>query len=267
MEQIKQTIDKLQEGSNLLPQEPHLESSEVELTPEELNAAIQMAQSVKAANERKKSYWRSVMAPKHADHVTAEELLQDVLEMCEEDGKPLIIDDENREVVTLLSWYFSGDPRFEDAGYSLSKGIYLYGAVGIGKTHLMRQFTTMQRKPFRMVDCSDIAAEHKRDGEDGIRIYFKDNQIHERNYWGHTHRGWCFDDLGTESDSKYFGNQTNVMERIFEVRYRSRESLITHIISNLTADQIESRYGVRIRERLREMMNVIHFTAKTSRRK
>lgn len=262
----KQLKDQLEE-LNLLPQEPHSENSESVLTADEITAALKIAEEHKRAENRRKAYWQDVMNPKRKDWVTAEELLQDVIDICQEDGKPLIVDDENRDVLQLLSWYFSGDERFVQAGYSLEKGIMLYGAVGIGKTYLMRQFTSMQRKPFRMVDCTDIAAEHKKHGEDGIEKYFRDSQIYERNYWGHTHRGWCFDDLGTESDSRYFGNQTNVMERIFEVRYKSHEKLVTHIITNLSADQIQERYGLRVRERLREMMNQIHFKAKHSRRK
>jgi len=235
-----------------------------------MDAAIASAMRTKEAVERKERYWKQVInAPQHPRWITAEELLEGAIHFSIEDKKPIVIDDDNRELLTLLSWYFAGDKRFESAaeGYSLSKGLYIYGAVGIGKTYIMKLFTDMQRKPFRMKDCSDISAEFKKEGEEGITKYFRDIQIHERHEWGHTERGWCFDDLGTESDGRYFGNQVNVMERIFEVRYRNHERLTTHIISNLTVKQVEERYGVRIRERLREMMNVVYFTASKSRRK
>lgn len=260
---LSKQLDEL----SLRPQEHRLENFETILDPNEVASALKIAEEVKRSEMRKKAYWKEIMNPKKKDLVTAEELLQDVIDICEEDGKPLVIDDENRHVVELLSWYFAGDERFTAAGYSLDKGIMLYGAVGIGKTHLMRQFTSMQRKPFRMVDCTDIVAEHKKRGDDGIEKYYKDCPIHERNYWGHTERGWCFDDLGTESDSKYYGNQTNVMERIIEMRYKSRVPVTTHIITNLNADHIQERYGLRVRERLREMVNAIHFKATVSRRK
>ena len=65
-----------------------------------------------------------------------------------------------------------------------------------------------------MVDCSDVAAKFAKGGEDAIEMYFDDPKLQERNEFGITTAGWCFDDLGIESDGRYFGNQKNVMERI-----------------------------------------------------
>lgn len=240
------------------------------LTPDETAEVLRQAALKKEAEIRKKNYWNKVSTPiSKKDWLTPEQIIENMVDDCAEDGIPFVIDEENARVIELLSLYFAGDSRFEaaDIDYDLSKGIYLFGGVGVGKTHLMRLFRSSQRKPFRIVDCSDISAEYKKEGEDGISKYFHDITVHERNHWGHEKIGWCFDDLGMENNSKFFGNEANVMERIIERRYRSERPLITHIISNLTTAEIESRYGSRIKDRLREMMNVIVCTGTKSRRK
>lgn len=238
------------------------------LTPDEQAEAIRKAVLKKEADIRQKNYWSHLKKPDEKKNWrTSVEIIEDIEDNCHEDKIPFVIDDENRKVIELLSQYFAGDPEFEKDGRSLDKGIFLFGGVGIGKTHLMKLFRSQQRKPFRIVDCSDIAAEYKKDGEDGIVKYFNDIVVHERNYWNHERIGWCFDDMGIENNTKFFGNESNVMERIIERRYRSDIPLTTHIISNLSTADVEQRYGIRIRERLREMMNLIVFDAKQSRRK
>ena len=258
-----------QEGLNQHLTEPIQEG--FNLTQEEVQEALKAAQKAKDAIDRKQKYWELVKnGPKKPNHITAEEMLEDLVELCEAESIPFVIDEANKPVIELLTWYFTDDPRFEefDPSYSLSKGLYLFGGVGVGKTHMMKLFRCMQKHMFRMVDCTDISAEYKKEGEDGIAKYFTDHPVQRHNYWNHEKCGFCFDDLGVESDGRYFGNQVNVMERIIEKRYRHRDSLVTHIISNLTVKQVEDRYGVRIRERCREMFNVVVFPPNAvSRRK
>jgi len=71
----------------------------------------------------------------------------------------------------------------------------------------------------------------------------------------------CFDDLGTESNLKYFGNECNVMAEILLSRYDLfiSHSLLTHLTTNLSATEIEKMYGNRLRSRLRAMFNLLAF--------
>jgi len=223
------------------------------------------------AKERRTAYWKEVMSNEaDFERYTANEFLEGIIDYCEEEGNPFVIDDENREAITLLAQYFTHDPEFEKAGYSFRKGLLVYGGVGVGKTRIMNLMRSNQNQSYRMVDCSDIAADFaKRDGgEASLEKYFKDTQLLYANKWQHKTAGYCFDDFGIETEGRYFGNTVNCMERIIEVRYRAKEPLVTHIITNLSAVQIEDRYGVRIKERMREMFNTIQFpTTAKSRRK
>ncbi len=78
----------------------------------------------------------------------------------------------------------------------------------------------------------------------------------------HIPRTYCFDDLGTETSLKYYGNEaTNVMAEILLSRYDLfvSKGMITHITTNLSAYEIESAYGSRTRSRMRSMFNLIAF--------
>ncbi|WP_289053581.1 hypothetical protein [Carboxylicivirga marina] len=71
----------------------------------------------------------------------------------------------------------------------------------------------------------------------------------------------CLDDLGAESNIKHYGSECNALSEVILSRYDLfiSDRLITHVTTNLNAQDIEKLYGKRVRSRLREMMNVIVF--------
>jgi DNA replication protein DnaC len=71
----------------------------------------------------------------------------------------------------------------------------------------------------------------------------------------------CFDDLGTENNLKYFGNECNIIAEILLSRYDLfiNKKIITHITTNLSATEIENQYGNRVRSRLRELCNLMAY--------
>ena len=80
---------------------------------------------------------------------------------------------------------------------------------------------------------------------------------------------YCFDDLGVEQNAKSYGNGCNVMAEILLDRYDQflRHGMITHLTTNLNAEEIERLYGDRVRSRLREMFNLIYFPPEAADRR
>jgi len=73
------------------------------------------------------------------------------------------------------------------------------------------------------------------------------------------------DDMGCEaSEVVSYGNVLSPMVSLIEHRYD--EQLFTIFTTNLTANEIRTRYGTRIADRFNEMLEVIIFTGETFRR-
>lgn len=173
-----------------------------------------------------------------------------------------IREEDKQPVITgLLAWFLKDLATAEKHGISLDKGVLLTGPIGCGKTSLMTLFRLLQQpaQRFIMRPCREITFDFIQDGYEVIDRYtrqsFQDRTRAPKEY--------CFDDLGTEKNLKYYGNECNVMAEILLSRYElfMSKKMITHITTNLSASEIEEYYGNRLRSRMREMFNLISFEA------
>ena len=168
-----------------------------------------------------------------------------------------IIETDYPIVYKLIAYFLKDEPTCFQYNINLNKGILLTGPIGCGKTSLMNlmKYLTATEHKFFVKPCRDISFEFIQDGYQIIHKYSigKLYQSEPRTY--------CFDDLGTENNLKYFGNECNVMAEILLSRYDLfiSKKLQTHITTNLSATEIEKHYGNRVRSRLREMVNLIAF--------
>jgi energy-coupling factor transporter ATP-binding protein EcfA2 len=173
-------------------------------------------------------------------------------------GSKFKIHDQDHELIFKLVIYFLGNS--EEAtrlNIDLTKGILLTGPIGCGKTSLMNlmRLVPAPDRNHVMKACRDVSFEFIQEGYEVIwrysRMSFSD---------GHP-KIYCFDDLGTEQSLKYFGNECNVLGEILLSRYDYfvSQKMITHITTNLSASELESIYGNRIRSRMRELFNLIAF--------
>ena len=157
----------------------------------------------------------------------------------------------------LICYFLKDEVMSANFNLDLSKGILLCGPVGCGKTTLMTlmKSAAKQNNNFIMKTCRDISFEFIKEGYQTIQKYSNSNNSHSE------YRNYCFDDLGVETNLKYYGNECNVMAEIILSRYDIfiSKQVITHITSNLSATEIETAYGNRVRSRLREMLNLIAF--------
>ncbi|WP_322550460.1 ATPase [Flavobacterium psychraquaticum] len=160
-------------------------------------------------------------------------------------------------VYKLIAYFLKDEPTCFQYNLNLNKGILLSGPIGCGKTSLMNlmKYLAPAENKFSVKPCRDISFEFIQDGYEVIHRYSKGKlyQAEPRTY--------CFDDLGTENNIKYFGNECNVMAEILLSRYDLfiSKKLQTHITTNLSASEIEKNYGNRVRSRLRELCNLIAF--------
>ena len=177
-------------------------------------------------------------------------------------GKNFKIYKEDEPIIFKLCSYFIQDHySCAQMGIDTNKGILLTGPVGCGKTSLMQLLlnlaphkTTYEIVPTRNIVYSFNAT--------GFGIIEKNSQS----------KSMCFDDLGSEPTGNYYSNECNVMGEILLSRYElfvkmnssnqpsiTKNHSKTHITTNLNAQELENKYGNRVRSRLRTMFNLICF--------
>ena len=192
----------------------------------------------------------------------------EVITWIERKGKELygakfqILENDHPVLYRLIAYFLKDEQTASQFGIELNKGILLAGPVGCGKTtliNIMKYLTPAEHK-FIVKPCRDISFEFIQEGYEVIHRYTKGKQQHL------DPKIYCFDDLGVENNLKYYGNECNVMGEILLSRYDlfvSRQ-VPTHLTTNLSATEIETNYGIRVRSRLRELCNLIAFENKAT---
>ena len=233
---------------------------EIVLSDDEINEALAMARKEKHFRAKEAEYRRKLSQEFKPKWYTWKELFDTY--SLEWD-----IDSDNEHIVRSLCMYFTRDENF--AG-DLDKGVLLYGPVGVGKSALMKFFKRNQTFAFRLVACRDISNSFAAHGYDCIETYSSNHNLPvNEDAFGMQEIGMCFDDLGTEPEAKHFGANKNLMAEIILNRYdRELTPISTHVTMNITVEQVEQYYGSRVRDRLKEMFNLIKFSkdAKTRRK-
>ena len=172
-----------------------------------------------------------------------------------------ILENEYEIIYKLMAYFLKDEQTCFQFNIDRNKGIMLSGPIGCGKTtlmNLMKHLTATEHK-FYIKPCRDISYEFIQEGYEIIQKYSKGNRYPDP-------KNICFDDLGTENNIKYYGNECNVMAEILLSRYDLfiSKKIKTHITTNLSATEIETAYGNRVRSRLRSMINLIAFDKTTT---
>jgi DNA replication protein DnaC len=186
-------------------------------------------------------------------------------------GKNFKIYKEDEPLIFKLCCYFIQDHySCAQMGIDTNKGILLSGPVGCGKTSLMMllQHLAPHKTNYEIIPTRNIVFSFNTSGYEVLEKY---NET----------KNYCFDDLGVEPTGCHYSKECNVMGEILLSRYdlftRHPEDVMlslskyvsgshqkyfrtqTHITTNLNAEELEKRYGNRVRSRLREMFNLISF--------
>lgn len=191
----------------------------------------------------------------------------EIIKWLEQKGKEIygnnfkIFDEDIPVITSLLAYFLKDEITAKTIDIDLNKGLLLSGPIGCGKTSIMNlmRFVPEQNSKYILKPTREISFEFIKEGYEVIQRYTSGNtmQNNVKNY--------CFDDLGTENNLKYFGNECNVMGEILLSRYDLfvNKKNITHLTTNLSATEIETAYGNRVRSRLRQMLNLVSFNPAT----
>lgn len=159
-------------------------------------------------------------------------------------GKKLILNDLNKSYIKAICYFFSNDIRFEtELNFSFKKGLMIRGISGLGKTYIPKCIENNELKPLSIFSMIDISEEIKNSGGYDLQ----------------TARLTYLDDVGTEEPTiNYFGTKINWFKNFIEMYYLQNRPFERLIIStNCNGQQLEDKYGFRVRSRTREMFNVI----------
>ena len=154
----------------------------------------------------------------------------------------------NKEILGNLALYFLNDSSCK---YDLSKGLYLYGNTGSGKTTILKAFSLFTKvtriKKFRIASAKEIVR----------KVTFENNAASLESYTlaAGSQGEWAIDDLGHEHECNVFGTKINCLEIVLTARYD--RGLLTHCTSNLKPARIKEMYGQRLFSRMHEMFNFI----------
>lgn len=166
-------------------------------------------------------------------------------------GKKFRIFEEDREILfKLCNYYIKDETNCKKLGIDVHKGILLSGPVGCGKTSLMKllRHIVPHRKPYEVIPTRNITFAFNNIGYKTIEDYGDK-------------RFYCFDDLGVEPTGRHFGKDCNVLGEILLSRYDLflNHKILTHATTNLNAQELEERYGNRVRSRMRQLFNLVAF--------
>ncbi|ORL43542.1 P-loop NTPase family protein [Zunongwangia atlantica] len=137
-------------------------------------------------------------------------------------------------------------------GLDCRKGILLTGPVGCGKTSLMKlvRYIVPGKLTYEMIPTRNVIFSFNHLGFKTVQEYGDSGS-------------YCFDDLGLEPLGRFYGDNANVMGEVllsrYELHQKSDHRLKTHATTNLSATELEDRYGQRVRSRMRALFNLMAF--------
>ncbi|WP_282017720.1 ATP-binding protein [Salegentibacter mishustinae] len=155
----------------------------------------------------------------------------------------------------LCNYIIADQEKCQKFDLDPTKGILLTGPVGCGKTSFLKllRYLVPHQKEYQVIPCRNIAFAFHHLGFKTIEDYGNSSYLR-------------FDDLGVEPAGRFYGQDCNVMGEILLSRYELflSHKIRTHATTNLDSDELEERYGSRVKSRMRQLFNLVTFDEKTA---
>jgi hypothetical protein len=163
--------------------------------------------------------------------------------------RAFVIDDNNREVLRFLLYYFNDCPLAEEVfpgrGYKLHKHIMLQGNVGTGKTLLMEIFSEYLRYTGNPNFFYNLSVTQM------INYYTLHNNLDRYTFNEEENKGFqckpvniCLNDIGVQTTT-FYGMDTKVLtDEFLHARNEiwSQFHLKAHVTTNLSIEQLKEKY-------------------------
>lgn len=163
--------------------------------------------------------------------------------------REFVIDDNNRDVLRFLLYYFNDCPKAEEVfpgrGYKLHKHIMLQGNVGTGKTLLMEIFSEYLRYTNNPNFFYNLSVTQM------INYYTLHNNLDRYTFNEEENKGFqckpvniCLNDIGVQTTT-FFGMDTKVLtDEFLHARNEiwSQFHLKAHVTTNLSIEQLKEKY-------------------------
>ena len=163
--------------------------------------------------------------------------------------RAFVIDDNNREVLRFLLYYFNDCPLAEEVfpgrGYKLHKHIMLQGNVGTGKTLLMEIFSEYLRYTGNPNFFYNLSVTQM------INYYTLHNNLDRYTFNEEENKGFqckpvniCLNDIGVKTTT-FYGMDTKVLtDEFLHARNEiwSQFHLKAHVTTNLSIEQLKEKY-------------------------
>lgn len=137
----------------------------------------------------------------------------------------------------------------KESGLKDTKGLFLIGPYGCGKTEIMKAFCTTHFKPYN--PATDKTC-HITSSIQMVDYFNEDGNFNK--YFGNN---LYIDDLGSEQRAKYMSKDEDPILSKFLELWHMKDEYKLFITTNLSKEEIESKYGGRVYSRLHELCNFI----------
>lgn len=163
-------------------------------------------------------------------------------------GKDLVVHEHNKHLITTICFFLSNDERFEtELGYSFTKGLLVRGISGLGKTFLFNCVKDNHLAPITIYSMIELTEIVKSEGY--LELPLKTGITY-------------LDDVGTEEHTvNHYGTKITFFKNFIEKYYLNNKVYHRLIVStNNNFTELETKYGFRVRSRIKDMFNIVNVT-------